>query len=109
MVLTMTGIAHGFQLLARHGQADHDLTAQNSVSWRALTRRREWLRLETNGALQVFNGAEDAAAAKDYVRRAAALGMPVDSGTHGGWPRPSAPRSTRADSRFRARPMCMFR
>lgn len=80
MVLTMTADRYmDFSSSPAMDKRIYDLTAQNISFLAALSAATGVdCELETNGALQVFNGAEDAAAAKDYVRRAAALGMPVE-------------------------------
>jgi glycine/D-amino acid oxidase-like deaminating enzyme len=80
MVLTMTADRYmNFSGSPAMDKQIYDLTAANIRALSMLSAAtRVDCELETNGALQVFNGARDAAAAMEYVRRARGLGMPVE-------------------------------
>lgn len=80
MVLTMTADRYmNFSSVPAVDKKIYDLTADNI---RRLARLSDATgidcELQTDGALQVLAGAEDVKAAKTYVQRAQALGMPVE-------------------------------
>jgi gamma-glutamylputrescine oxidase len=80
MVLTMTADRYlNFSASPAMDKRIYDLTAEN-IRWLSTFSVAVGIdcELETNGALQVFNDAEDAAAAKDYVQQARSLGIPVE-------------------------------
>ncbi len=80
MVLTMTEDRYmRFSSNPAMDKQIYDLTARN-IQWLSKLSIATGIdcELETNGALQVCAGSEDARAAKAYVREARSLGMPVD-------------------------------
>jgi gamma-glutamylputrescine oxidase len=80
MVLTMTADRYmNFSAAPAMDKEIYELTAGNIRSLSALSAAAGIdCELETQGALQVFTSAQDAAAAKDYVQQARSLGMPVE-------------------------------
>jgi gamma-glutamylputrescine oxidase len=107
MVLTMTADRYmNFSSVPAVDKQLYDLTAANIRSLAALSAASAVdCELETHGALQVFDNAADATAAREYVRQARSLGMPVefwDARQVLGAP---ARRCTRADSSTRAADM----
>jgi gamma-glutamylputrescine oxidase len=80
MVLTMTADRYmSFSSEPAMDKQIYDLTVDNIRFLSKLSAASGIdCELETNGAVQVFGSAQDAAAAREYVRRARALGMPVE-------------------------------
>ena len=80
MVLTMTADRYmNFSSDPEMDRQIYDLTVANIRSLAALSAATGIdCELQTAGALQVFNGAPDAKAARSYVQRARALGFPVE-------------------------------
>ena len=80
MVLTMTADRYmNFSSAPAVDKQIYDLTAANIRSLASLSAASGVdCELETHGALQVFDNAADAAAAREYVRQARSLGMPVE-------------------------------
>lgn len=80
MVLTMTADRYmNFSSAPDMDKQIYDLTAANIRSLSKLSAATGVdCELQSNGALQVLNGAQDVTAAKLYVQRARSLGMPVE-------------------------------
>jgi gamma-glutamylputrescine oxidase len=80
MVLTMTADRYmNFSSTPAVDKQIYDLTAANIRSLASLSAASGIdCELETQGALQVFDNAADAKAAREYVRQARSLGMPVE-------------------------------
>jgi gamma-glutamylputrescine oxidase len=80
MVLTMTADRYmNFSAAPAMDRQLYDLTAENIRSLSALSVATGIdCELQTQGALQVFTSAQDAAAARDYVQQARPLGIPVE-------------------------------
>ncbi len=80
MVLTMTADRYmSFSSQPAMDKRIYDLTVDNIRRLSELSVATGVdCELETHGALQVFTGAEDAAATREYVRQARGLGMPVE-------------------------------
>ena len=80
MVLTMTADRYmKFSSVPAIDKRIYDLTAQNIRELSNLSVATGIdCELETNGAVQLLNTAEDVGAAKEYVQQARSLGMPVE-------------------------------
>ncbi|MGB6306795.1 MAG: FAD-dependent oxidoreductase [Steroidobacteraceae bacterium] len=80
MLLTMTADRYmNFSAVPAVDKQIYELTVENIRRLSALSAATGIdCELETPGALQVFTGTSDAAAARDYVRRARSVGMPVE-------------------------------
>jgi glycine/D-amino acid oxidase-like deaminating enzyme len=85
MVLTLTADRYmNFSADPAMDKRIYDLTVQNIGSLAALSAATGIeCELQTNGTLQVLAGSEQLTAARDYVRQARSLGMPVEF-----WDRP---------------------